>query len=265
MEATNSGGKEPAKSEPAPGDQELQPIVLEPLKRPDYAHMTESVKKRYRAAFKQEFAVVASPCPGLIKFPEVTNESDLEELHAAYEAGWKISREIGPMGTLRFFLVIGFMVFEFVGCQVFKLASFDGFTKREVHRMNKYDPILIEIGKKYSSAVGGGGWSPEYRLIILTVVTTVCYVASGLVDKFLGHGAGESLKDVILNAGDGLVSMVMPGSSVEAAPAEIVPNTGEHNLLGGAFSALMGIFGGGNKAKSEEESGRPRRRIAIKR
>src|SRR5690606_6984432 len=137
----------------------------------------------------------------------------------------RVTLDISPFGKLRMGLVIFFLTIEFVGTKLLGL-NFSGFTIRECKKMTVYDPILMEIGKKYAAAVGGG-WAPEYRLAFSACISTVCYLVAAYLARYFGAG----VKDVFLNLSDGVVGMVVPGTEAPES-SEIVPNTGVHNTVG---------------------------------
>jgi len=240
---------------------DVEPAKIVPLKRPNYKAMTDEERRKYRKAFKQQFALLHALAPNVIVVPEITNESDLDELHDAYDASWKLSLEFSPFGKLRWGLVIFFLIVEFIGKKILGLAKFDGLATREIQKLNIYDPVLMEIGKKYSEAMGEG-WCPEYRLAFFAVVSMLCYV----VGAYLAQYFGEGVKSAFLTLSDGFVGMSAPGDDMSRV-AEIVPNEGTHKTMGGLISTVMGMFGNGdNKAKvGEPAETKPKPKIALKR
>jgi len=271
--AVAPGGLATPASRPAPGTsvQELAPLDIVPNRRPDYRQMPDSERRRYRVAFERQFILLSNLCPKLIRVPEDIWTADLDVINDRYDEAYRQTLEISPFGKLRMGLVIFFLLVEFLGTKVLGL-DFSGFTIRQVRRMNIYDPVLMEIGKKYAAAVGGE-WAPEYKLAFSALFSAICFVGASYVSKWVGGGT----KEVFLNIGDGVVGMVVPGAEAEGpSSAELVPNSGLPNSIGGFLGNLMNLFTGpgssGSSAAPSARSGgpsgaaaRPRARVHIQR
>jgi hypothetical protein len=232
----------------------LTPIDIDAYKRPDYGHMSADEQRRYRFAFERQFNLLSNLCPKLVKIPPDIFTADLDDIHTRYFECWQQRLEISPFGKLRMGLMIFFLVVEFVGTKMLGL-DFSGFTLRQIKKMTMYDPILIDIGRKYAKATGGE-WSPETKLAFSAFVSAVCFVGASYVSRWIGPGS----RDVLLNISDGVVGTVMPGTDAGAPDQEspeLVPNNGNHNMVGNLLGSLMGMFtggGSGNKANAGTSS-----------
>ena len=158
--------------------------------RPNYSTMSESEKARHYADFRIKFAILRRSFPEY-EIPQIDPHENLDIIHSAYERYVRQIHVENEADGYKIYLIVLWLGIELVGVKWLKL-NFSGYTISQLSAMNKYERLLIELGEKNYSVVGGE-WPVEVRIIMLSLFNGLIF----LLVKYLSGWLGEEVAGVV--------------------------------------------------------------------
>jgi hypothetical protein len=243
---------------------------------PDYDNMNAVDQARFRGHFQVMFGRMRS-LHSPYNIPDVSHLS-LPEIHAYYEAYYY---HFSIKSTVQYYMlyIVGFWLgIELLFTRVLGL-NFSGYTLNQLSLLPTYERYMFEFVEKYSGI--GTGFSPEVKILGLTVLSAVIYLALKTFAKWIGSGlAGtiqnfinQSLNGEMTSASAGNISQrlnsiqgttetraaISPVSDLPSIPDASGVTFGGFNfssLLPTAASMVAGFTGGGGASTSNNQSRR---------
>ncbi|PCJ29174.1 MAG: hypothetical protein COA94_02370 [Rickettsiales bacterium] len=122
-------------------------------------------------------------------------------------------------GDYKIYLVLFWLVIELIGTKVLGL-NFSGFTLNQFNLVNKYETLLLELGEKSYSDISAE-WSPEVRLIFLSMTNAIIFT----IFKYISSSLGVETANAIQSAFNGLFTKTKSGKG-ETDVAGMIANFG---------------------------------------
>jgi hypothetical protein len=155
------------------------------LEIPDYSAMNGLEQHRCRADFSNKFKAFRSAYPDLFQQGDYVAafdiNADLTYIHIEYQSFRDMVNIHAIAANYKQAMVLAWFsieaLFVWLGIDVAK-----GFTQHQIKSLNRYESYLVAMGEK-AVLKGTGGifsleeFSPEATLIILTIVSSVAFVA----------------------------------------------------------------------------------------
>ena len=162
-------------------------LVVKPVNSgnmPDYDNMDNVEQARFRAHFLVMFGRMRTLHPQY-NIPDVSAKS-LPEIHGYYEAYYY---HFTIRSTVQYYMLIltaGWLGIEILFTKAFGLDS-GGFALNQLNLADTYERYMYEFAEKYTGV--GAGYSPETKIIGLTILSTVVYVALKSFSSWIGGPA----------------------------------------------------------------------------
>lgn len=170
-------------------------IVVQPPNSgnmPDYDNMSDVDKARFRAHFQVMFGRMRDSNPQY-NITDVRDKS-LPEIHAYYEAYYY---HFSIKSTVQYYML--FVTATWLGIELlFTKAlglNFGGFALNQLKLAGTYERYMFEFVEKYSGV--GAGFSPEVKILGLTVLSAVIYLALKTFGKWIGSGWAGTIQGYI--------------------------------------------------------------------
>lgn len=176
---------------------------------PNYALMNNEQKAHFRAMFVAKFNILREAWPNQ-RFPEITPEMPLEEVHAQYDVFVKQIYVNQGADGYKVYLVILWLAIEAFLCKILKLNA-GGYTVYQMNSMNKYQKLLIELGENDLKATGGviaqSTWPVELRIFGLALINALFFIAIKWLSGFIGENMANNIMNTLssyLSGGNGM-------------------------------------------------------------
>lgn len=210
----------------------------------DFSGLSSADRLREMDSYKVKFSILAKAWPNLnIKCPE---NKTLEEVHEVYGVYLKHISVCSEADSYKKYLVVGWLIMEVVASKMG--YDIEGYAKLQMKSIGKYDQMLIELGevsynKNQNQIMGRNSWSPETKLLYVSVMNALFFFVIKAISNFIGYDAEAIMESV---------QHFLNGAKTGAEDGETAGgnNGGLDKLIGLATTFLPGLIGSvGKKGK----------------
>lgn len=209
----------------------------------DFSSLSSADRLREMDSYKVKFSILAKAWPNLnIKCPE---NKTLEEVHEVYGVYLKHISVCSEADSYKKYLVVGWLIMEVVASKMG--YDIEGYAKLQMKSIGKYDQMLIELGevsynKNQNQIMGRNSWSPETKLLYVSVMNALFFFVIKAISNFIGYDAEAIMESV---------QHFLNGAKTGAEDGETAGgNGGLDKLIGLATTFLPGLIGSvGKKGK----------------
>jgi hypothetical protein len=163
---------------------------------PNYGLLTREQQLYIRTRFNIKFDMLRETWPQYM-IPSPPMDMPLAHVHLIYNHYVKhiYSRESAQTYTL--YIIVAWLIMEIICVKLLKLPA-GGFTKFRMNRMGKYKMLLIQLGEKYNQGDGyGSGWPVEVKILVISIIEMLVFIAVRWLLGFLDENATESTTNFI--------------------------------------------------------------------
>ena len=229
---------------------------------PDYKSMSYEDQEMYRTEFRIKFGHLRTRLHEYM-IPDFPDTMPLEVIHRNYDKYYqdvvKQQRITEELEQHKVYLVVLWLFIELV-CNKLGL-NISGYTEMQMKSMNRYDPLLRELGENnYKNSTVGAStvsspWPVEIRLVFVALLNAVALV----IIKMLSLGEfGSNIVDILINGYLGPSNK----TTTQATTARAIPGGAplpQSNSTGLDIAGLLGQFGpmllggrGGNNQPTQQ-------------
>ena len=213
---------------------------------PDYKSMSYEDQEMYRTEFRIKFGHLRTRLHEYM-IPDFPDTMPLEVIHRNYDKYYqdvvKQQRITEELEQHKVYLVVLWLFIELV-CNKLGL-NISGYTEMQMKSMNRYDPLLRELGENnYKNSTAGAAtvsspWPVEIRLVFVALLNAVALV----IIKMLSLGEfGSNIVDRLINGYLGSSNE----TATQATTARAIPGGAplpQSNSTGLDIAGLLGQFG----------------------
>ena len=205
---------------------------------PDYASMSKEDQLEYRSYFKVVLSKLQRQLPDW-EVVKIDNNMSLEEVHSYY-VNYKRQIEISRgVDQYKIYLIVASMIIEVI-CTNMGLPM-TGYTNYQIKNMRRYEMLLDEMGENsfQEGSIFGQNWSPEIRIIGISLVHAAAFIIINLIAKYFGGMNITSQAEQFVSYITGDPNQPMSNSvSSENDDEDLQPIDGSSNGLSGMISSL---------------------------
>lgn len=214
-------------------DEPEKEVIPEPVEYfmkdiPNYNLLTQDQQVYIRTRFNIKFDMLRETWPQYM-IPHPPMNMSLSQVHIIYNHYVKhiYSRENAQTYTL--YIIIAWLIMEIICVKLLKLPA-GGFTKFRMNRMGKYRMLLIQLGEKYNQGGSGSGWPVEVKILVISLVEMVVFIAVRWLLGFLDENATESTTNFITDLIDKQFGITgIRGNTNTNIPEPSIPKNNQNN------------------------------------
>lgn len=155
------------------------------------SHIPSLQESKERADYRVKFSVLRNNYPTMT-IPDPNDDIPLDHIKTMFEEYTKKIRIEKSVEANQNYLLILWLVIEFVSVYYFKLDFMLGYTSTQLNQLSKYQRLLIEMGTKNTESGIGEGWPIEIRLLVMSIFNGIIFLIINVLIKRVGNNPNNS-------------------------------------------------------------------------
>lgn len=198
-------------------------------KIPDYSTLSPVEVAAIRAEFRVRYGLIKKEHPE-ITIPAIAEDAPLENLYVEFSRFVRHIRIANSNKTkgIKLALIACHCVIEVVLTKGLKWRQAEGYARKEIARMNKYETLIIQLGARDIESAESTPWSLELQIIWMAGLNAAIFIGLKLLSTLVGIDISDGMLDGafgILDESGVTAVMEKKAESKEsgAAPSTAIP------------------------------------------